>query len=149
VSYSFGARDRCTIERLLSIAVKTTAAVGAVAFIISLAASERIAGLFSGASSGIVEIAGIGMKIYAFAFLFNGYNMIASSYFTSLGDARTSAVISALRSLLLISVFILVLPRLLGDTGIWLSVPLTETITFAVSLLCIFRSGPKLQFTDV
>ncbi|HEX2947929.1 MAG TPA: MATE family efflux transporter [Clostridia bacterium] len=149
VSYSFGARDRGTIERLLSIAVKTTAAIGAVAFIISLAASERIAGLFSGTSSGIVEIAGIGMKIYAFAFLLNGYNMIASSYFTSLGDARTSAVISALRSLLLISVFILVLPHLLGDTGIWLAVPLTEMITFAVSLLCISRSGSKLQFTDI
>lgn len=148
VSYSFGARDRATIERLFSIAVKTTVAVGAAAFIISLAASKGIAGLFSGTSRGIVEIAGIGMKIYSFAFLLNGYNMAASSYFTSLGDAKTSAVISSLRSLLLISVFILVLPPMFGDTGIWLAVPLTEAVTFAVSLLCITRSGSKLQFTD-
>lgn len=148
VSYSFGAKDRGTIEGLLSIAVKTAAATGAVAFAISLAASAEIAGLFSGHSREITEIAGTGMKIYAFAFLLNGYNMIASSYFTSLGDARTSLIISALRSLLLITVFILVLPLLLGDTGIWLSVPLTEAATFAVSLLCISRSGSKLQFTE-
>lgn len=149
VSYSFGARDREAIKILLSIALKSVLTVGTVAFVVSMLASEGVARLFSGDRSGIVEIARVGMRIYAFSFLINGYNLIAASYFTSLGDAKTSALISMLRSLLLISVFILVLPLLIGDTGIWLTVPLAEMITFALSFASIAKSRAKLQFSEI
>jgi Na+-driven multidrug efflux pump len=113
-----------------------------------MAAAEGVVRLFAGNASGIVEIARVGMRIFAFSFLLNGYNFIASAYFTSLGDAKTSAAISTLRSLVLISVFILVLPPVLGDTGIWLAAPLTEALTFLLSYTSISRSKVRLCFAD-
>ncbi len=45
--------------------------------------------------------------------------------------------------------FILVLPLILGDTGIWLAMPLTEAVTFVVSWLYLRRSGVKLKFDEM
>lgn len=148
VSYCFGARDRETIMRLLSIGLKAVLTVGVVAFIMSMVATEGIVRLFVENRSGIVEIAKGGMRIYAFAFLLNGYNFIATAYFTSLGDAKTSAAIAILRSLVLVNVFILVLPPILGDIGIWLTVPLTESITLILSYVSISKSKVQLRFAE-
>lgn len=148
VSYSFGSKDGHTIKRLMAIGIKAAAGIGLIAFIVSVAASEGIVRLFGTDQTSIVEIAGVGMRIFAVSFLLNGYNIIASSYFTSLGDARTSAIISILRSLVLISVFIFVLPLIWGDTGIWLTVPLTELLTFVFSFISVSKSDSQLSFSE-
>lgn len=146
VSYSYGARDRDTIMELLSIALKSVIAVGVLSFIISFTATEGVVRMFVGDQSGIVEIAKGGLRIFAFMFLLNGYNFIASAYFTSLGDAKTSAAIALLRSIVLLSVFILVLPHILGDMGIWLAAPLTEAVTLILSYASIAKSKEQLCF---
>lgn len=148
VSYSFGARDRETIMKLLSIGMKAVLAVGIVSFTLSMVATEGTVRLFVGNRSGIVAIARSGLWIFAFSFLMNGYNFVATAYFTSLGDAKTSAAIALLRSLVLISVFLLVLPPVLGDTGIWLTVPLTEAVTLIFSYLSISKSKVRLSFVE-
>ena len=147
ISYSYGARDSSSIKGIMSIAVRASFAVGIVTFFVMMFSGEAIARIFAGNNSNIVELARNGMRIFAAVFLFNGYNFVASSYFTSMGDAKTSAILSMIRSLVLISVFILVLPMVLGDTGIWLASPLTEAATFALSLFFVLRSGAKLRFT--
>ncbi len=145
VSYSYGARDWDTILGFLKIALKSVIVVGVISFIISITASEGIIRMFVGDRSGIVEIAKGGLRIFTLTFLFNGYNFIASAYFTSLGDAKTSATIALLRSIVLLSAFVLTLPLILGDIGVWLAAPLTEASTLIFSYLCIAKSKSQLS----
>lgn len=147
VSYSFGARDRDTIMRLLTIGLKSVLITGVLAFTLSMVATESIIRLFADSGSGIMEIARSGLRIYALTFLLNGYNFIASTYFTSLGDAKTSGFISILRSLVLLSLFIIILPPILGDVGIWLAGPFTEGLTFILSYIFLLRSKKQLSFS--
>jgi len=149
ISYSYGARDREGILLLLSIGARAAVAVGAIAFILSFGAAEGIIRVFAHGNAELISIAKGGIKLYSAAFLLNGYNVVASAYFTSLGDAKSSLVIAALRSLVLVSIFILVLPLLMGETGIWVTVPLTEAVTFAVAWLYIRRSKAALSFDTV
>ena len=58
-----------------------------------------------------------------------------------LGDGLRSAVISTLRSLILVSLFLLVLPPVIGDAGIWLSLPLADLATLPFSLIFFLRKG--------
>ncbi|WHH57805.1 MATE family efflux transporter [Petroclostridium sp. X23] len=147
VSYSFGARDRETTIRLLAIGMKAVVVVGTITFIVLMGCTEGVVRLFAGDRSEIIKIASGGMRIHILAFLLNGYNFIASAYFTSIGDAKTSAAISILRSLVLISLFIMVLPIVLGDIGIWLTVPLAEAVTFILSYARISKSRAQLRLT--
>jgi Na+-driven multidrug efflux pump len=57
-------------------------------------------------------------------------------------------LISALRSLILINILIFILPVFLGETGIWLTTPLTEAITFIVSYAFIRKSRARLFIAD-
>ncbi|MDD2503722.1 MAG: MATE family efflux transporter [Clostridia bacterium] len=146
ISYSFGAKDRESIFRLLSIGIKAVLLVGAIAFVLSFGATEGIVRIFSQENAELMKIANYGIKLYSITFFINGFNMVASAYFTSLGDARTSILISVLRSLLLINVLILVLPVFWGEAGIWLATPLSEAITFVVAYFYIKESKAKLTF---
>ena len=66
-------------------------------------------------------------------FVVMGYDVIGSMYFTSCGDAKSSALISALRGIVLLLAFTLILPAVLGMTGVWLAAPCTEVLTAIVS----------------
>ena len=82
---------------------------------------------------------GGGFKIYAVTFLLMGYDMINSMYFTSCGDAKSSAIISSLRGIILLLAFTLILPAVFGMNGVWMSAPCTEIITAIVSILLLKR----------
>ena len=73
------------------------------------------------------------------SFLPAALNMLASAYFTSVGDAKSSALISSLRGLVLIAAFVLFLPLVLGDPGIWIALPAAELLTAAVSVVALGR----------
>jgi len=65
-----------------------------------------------------------------------------SGYFTALGNGFLSALISSLRSLILVGVFILILPKLLGVSGVWITMPLAEAVTIFVAVR-LYRSYGK------
>lgn len=94
---------------------------------------------------GIAQMVKSGLVLFVLSFLFSGINTIASFYFTSLGKAGESALISSSRGLVLLLLCIFTLPRFLGMTGVWLAAPVTEALTFFLSLVLIRRSDKALN----
>lgn len=80
-----------------------------------------------------------GMIIFMISFLFSGINTIGSFYFTSIGKAKESAVISSMRGLVVLLICIIVLPILFGMTGIWLAAPVTELLTLFITVTFISK----------
>ncbi len=74
-------------------------------------------------------------------FMFIGINVFLSGYFTALGDGLTSAIISSLRSLIFVILFIIILPMIIGVNGIWLTMAFSEFFTIIISLLLFNRKG--------
>lgn len=132
------------ILKLQATAVKAVFLVGLLVFIVSFVASESIMGIFSRGNAELLHIGGIGLKLFSIAFILNGYNIIALVFFTSIGENKVAALVSSLRSLILLVIFLWVLPYLLGDIGIWLTTPLAEAVTLVVAYLLMNRSKEKL-----
>ncbi|MDD2971970.1 MAG: MATE family efflux transporter [Lachnospiraceae bacterium] len=80
-----------------------------------------------------------GIFIFIFSFLFSGINTITSFYFTSIGKAKESAIISSARGFVVLLLCIFTLPVLWGMTGVWLASPVTEVITILISIYFIGR----------
>ena len=89
---------------------------------------------FVGCNNKVADMVATGFKIYAVTFLAMGYNVVNSMYFTSCGDAGSSAIISTLRGIVFLLGFTLVLPAILGMTGVWLSAPCSETLTAIIAV---------------
>ena len=71
--------------------------------------------------------------------LFCGLNIFTSASFTALSNGKVSAVLSFLRTFVLLAGHILLLPRILGINGVWLAVPLAEAMMSVVSVECLAR----------
>ena len=67
------------------------------------------------------------------AFLISGINIVITGYFTSTLKAELSFVFSALRSLVLPILFILLLNHLFMSEKVFLSIPISEILT----LMCV------------
>ncbi len=141
ISYNHGAGLRDRIREVFRLAVKVNVVIGLVVCVVLSLFGERIILLFfREGNTASVQIAVGGLACYAVAFLINGFNILSSSFFTAIENAKTSIVVSLSRSLLFSSVGILLFPLLFGSQGIWLAVPVAELCTFLAALILLKRS---------
>lgn len=85
-------------------------------------------------------------RIYSFSFLFSGIAIYGSSFFTSLNDGLTSALISFLRSLLFQIAAVILLPMILGIDGIWFSIIVAELVAAVMTVLFIAAKKEKYHY---
>ena len=98
-----------------------------------------------GCSDSVADMVSAGFRIYTATFLFMGYNVINSMYFTSCGDALRSALISSLRGIVLLLGFTFLFSALWGMTGVWLAAPVTEVLTTMVSVGLITKHKKMME----
>ncbi len=89
----------------------------------------QIARIFAKNNKNVFEIIKMGFSIFSFSFLFSGYNIFTSALLTALSNGKLSAIISFLRTFGFIMIFLLILPKFLKATGVWLAVPFAELLT--------------------
>lgn len=141
IGYNYGARQQERIKSILKLAARTNSLIGIGLLLLLLLFGEQVIGLFfKDHGSEAFEIASRGVSIYCFAFLLCGLNILASSYFTAIGNAKISIIISALRGLVFVGIGILVLPAVFGIDAIWYDVPIAEICTLSVSFWLVRRS---------
>lgn len=134
ISYNHGAGSIKRVRKLVAMSIKTNLFCGLFFFLLFLLFGKAICGLFIEADNAeVLNYASRGAFLTAFAFLFNGFNILSSSYFTAIDKAGHSLLISSLRGLLLLSIFIVLLPKCLGYDGVMLAMPIAEAITFVIA----------------
>ncbi len=82
---------------------------------------------------------------YSFAYLICGFNIFSAGYFTAVDMVKISTIITMLRGILLLVLFILILPIFLGTTGIWITMFVTEGITLIFSYIFMKKYNPLLK----
>ena len=143
IGFNYGSKNIRRQRKVIWTCVGFIMAVSLAVFGLSITGGPRIAALFAPDSSPVYAIAAEGFSVFSYGFLFCGLNLFTSSMFTALSDGRTSAVLSFLRTFVLLAGNILLLPRFFGVTGVWLAVPAAEGIMFCLSLACLFRYRDK------
>lgn len=143
VSFTYGAEEK---ELAKSIRRRTNGYVlgtGILVIAVMLILSDWYSGIFvkNELIKGMVQS---GLSIFTLSFLFSGINTITAFYFTSIGKAKESATISALRGLIVLLICIFTLPVLFGMTGVWMVAPVTEVVTITISIYYIFKNDSIL-----
>ena len=140
VSFSYGARAHDLAGRLRKKTNMLVFGIGTVTFMVMVLLSGWYSGLFV-KNDAIREMVQDGMTIFMVSFFFSGVNAVTSFYFTSIGKAVESAVISLARGLVVLLACIFVLPAYLGMTGVWLAAPVTEIVTICISGVLVWRDA--------
>ena len=144
VSICWGAKEWETAMRLRKMTNQILFGIGALFAGFFWVLGKRYAGVF-GCSSGVADMVSTGFRFYAITFLIMGYDVTNSMYFTSCGDALNSAMISALRGIVLLLAFIFLFPAIWGMTGVWMAAPATEALTAIVSVFLIRKQQKRIE----
>ena len=87
-----------------------------------------------------------GFRIYSLMFLFMGYSVWGSSFFTALSNGLVSALISLMRMLVFQSLAIFTLPYLLGLDGVWISNVAAELLAAAFAAVCFVKMRKRYGY---
>lgn len=135
MSYLYGARRGERLKLIVRSTLMTNSLIGVLVFVVLQLWGEAVIGLFlNDRTAPTFALAQAGLRIYAYSFLLSGFNIFVTSFFTAIGHAIGSIVIALLRGLIFLVGGMITLPVLLGDSGLWLSVPLAELLTLVVTL---------------
>ena len=133
VSREYGKGNKKAQRSFLTWALYSMAVLSILLYAGIFLEADPIARIFNSENDlRLQEIAVPGLKLYFTAILFMGYNVILSTYFTSVEKVIPAHVVSLLRGLLLIVPAAFVMASLWGMTGVWLAFPVTEGITAAL-----------------
>ncbi len=146
ISYNYGSKNVKQLKKVVCICFCFILAISVFVFLLSFFAGESIAKIFAENNENVFEITKRGFSIFSFGFLFAGCNIFASALFTALSNGKVSATISFLRTFGFILIFLLVLPRFLEVTGVWLAIPIAELLTFMLTIYLIFRHRKYYQY---
>lgn len=146
VGYNYGAQNR---EQLKNILRKSTVVIFVTA-VIMFAASEFLSAplsrIYVGYDQNLLEITVDAFKIFSFAFLFSGFAIFGSSFFTALNDGLTSALISFFRTLVFQAASVLIFPLIWDLDGIWISIVAADVMAVALTLVFVFAKRKKYGY---
>lgn len=146
ISYHYGAGNKKELNNLL----KRSGVLIAIASLAMLLSSELmaapLAGIFVGYDAELLAMTVHAYSIYAISFLFCGFSIFGSAFFTALGDGFISAVIAFLRTLVFESACVLILPLIFGLNGIWSAIIVAEGMSVIVSLSFLVAKRKRYQY---
>ena len=146
VGYHYGAGNQDELKNLLK---KSMVLVGIVSVILTIGAeilANPLSKIFVGYDARLHSMTVLAFSIYTISFLFVGFNIYASSFFTALNDGMTSALISFGRTLVFQIIAVLVLPIFFGVIGVWSAVILAEVLASILSIFCFIRNRKKYSY---
>ncbi len=146
VGFHYGASNTDELKNLLKKSTVIMGIGGVVLAVAALALSSTLAGIFVGYDRELYELTLHAFKIYSIHFVFAGFNIFASGFFTALNNGAVSAAISFLRTLVFQSSSVLILPALFGTDGIWWAVCVAEVAALIISVIFLFVNRRKYKY---
>lgn len=146
IGYHYGAGNHAELKGLLrkSLCLVTLWNIALTA--LAVLTAQPLAKVFVGYDDGLSALTARALALYSLSFLFMGYNIFGSAFFTALGNGVASAAISFLRTLLFQVAAVLLLPLLLGIDGIWLAIVAAELLALIVTAFFFVRKKDDYHY---
>ena len=144
--YHYGAGNQNEMKGLLKQGLILIGVFAVVMFAAAFMLAKPLSFLFVGYDEGLLNLTTHAFSIFSFSFLFSGYAIFGSSFFTALNDGLTSAAISFLRTLVFQIAAVLILPRFWKVDGIWASIVVAEVMAVIVTVLFLRLKQKKYQY---
>ena len=134
ISYKYGAGDKKQLKHIVKICFGYILLFSIGVYVVAMATVRFGLTIFTDPDGKVFKICMEGFPIFAISFALMGFSIFSSSLFTALSNGIASGIISFARTFVFLVGSLLLLPVLLGETGIWMAVPVAELLGIIVSL---------------
>ncbi|WP_026527871.1 MATE family efflux transporter [Butyrivibrio sp. VCD2006] len=145
VGYHYGAKNKNELRSLLKKGLTLNITFGIFMFFIAQVSAPLISKIYVGYDANLYALSVHALRVYAFAFLFQGFNEYSSAFFTGLNNGLVSGFLAFSRTFVIQTTCIFVLPLFIGTEGLWLAQATTEVI--AATIATVFLIKNKKEYT--
>lgn len=148
VGYNYGAKKYDRVREAIKYPQIFATIIAATGFLLIMFVPDVLVKFFN-TDPALLEITEHGMRIFLFMIPLVASQIIRTNYFSCIGKAKKSMVLSLLRQVILLIPCLLILPRIplpsgevLGLTGVWLAGPVSDFLSVIITHI-IFTAEMK------
>ncbi|MBN1108487.1 MAG: MATE family efflux transporter [Bacteroidales bacterium] len=145
--YNYGAKKYDRVNRVLKLTIFLATGVLSTGFLIGELFPYAVASAFT-RDRELIEIIVPGLRIVMLVFPIVGFQMVTSNFFQSIGLAGKAIFMSLSRQVLFLLPALFILPPLFGVKGVWLSIPVSDTLSSLVAAYLLFTQYRKMKFNN-
>lgn len=131
ISYNRGAKSNDRVFSLYSLSLKVSCGFALMFIVLFILFPDKLVGIFSeNTNVEMIDMASTALILLVPSYLTTWYNVITSSFFTSIDKPKESLVVMTLSTVLFPLICILTLPHIFGLNGVFLIPFVTQSLTF-------------------
>lgn len=146
IGYQYGAENKKELHNIFVKSLIILLATSFVMFVVSELTARPFSKIFANSNVDLEELSTIAMRFSAITFLMAGVNIFTSSFFTSLGNGTISAISSILRTVIFQIGSVFIIPLLIKENGIWISIVVAEVLTTIVSVTLLLSHRKRYGY---
>lgn len=146
IGYHYGAENSKELKGLLRKSLILIGTFAVIMFAASCVLAKPLSFIFVGYDDGLCSLTIRAFSIFSFSFLFSGYAIFGSSFFTALNNGLISAAISFVRTLVFQIAAVLIFPLFWKVDGIWFSIVAAEMMAVVTTVFFLKIKQKKYQY---
>ncbi|MGN0538764.1 MAG: MATE family efflux transporter [Candidatus Fimenecus sp.] len=146
VGYNMGAGHKTRVKQLFTRLLISEATVGFIAFLLAELLPHKLIMIFGAANESVyyTDFAIKSFRIYLCMVILACINKASFIFLQAMGKAASSTMLSMIREILFGVGFALILPVFFGLDGVLYSMPVSDVLTFIISLIVIITTYRQL-----
>lgn len=144
IAYNYGAKQYDRAKKALSLSLVVATSILTIGFILIRLFPELFVGVFT-KNNELMNLAINGISINLTSLPTIGISILGPVYFQSIGSAKKSMVLSLLRQVIILIPVILIVPRIHGLNGVWMSQPISDVVTMMIIGAFLIKEFKKVS----
>lgn len=132
VSFAYGVNNATRLRRSRRLMMRWAIGAGMVCGALMIVCSPLVTMLFLDRAEEAYSICVNGLPYFGTGVLFITLNVVTVGYLQSVEQSLKATIFTLLRGYVFVIPSFILMPKLLGEAGIWLAIPFAEFLTFAI-----------------
>lgn len=150
VGFNYGAKQYDRVRKALYLTIGCGMTISTLGFLACQIFPESIASLFVDSSKGgdetlMIAAASQAMRTIVTMFPLVGFQIVAAAFFQYIGHAKLAIFVSMTRQMLFLLPLLWIIPRYMGATGVWISMPIADCASITLAAILLYRELKKLR----
>lgn len=151
IGFNYGAKKYERAKEAFKYATIAACVICIIGFVSIQCFPTQIISLFN-SDPELTTLAIKGIRIYLLMMPVVGINIVATSYYQSIGKAKISMFVSLLRQVILLIPFTIILPKFIGLDGVWAAGACADSLSVIITLILLkkeFKQLNKMQLEKI
>lgn len=145
IGYNFGARHFNRVREALRLGLFGATGLVTLGWLVTRLFPTTLISMFGRGDVQLLDMGRHAMRLALLVFPVVGVQVVGSGYFQAVGKPKKAALLSLSRQLLLLVPALLIVPRFLGLSGVFLSMPLADLAASLITAVLLVRELRDLR----